>query len=152
MPATDAAAKVLSYGETVLRAGDLELLEAGRDAWLNDQLIAFKVGHWGRDQIACAAILEHPACPRPPCPAPQPPCPPVWRTALQFEHIDRDVLPPGHRVALVPGSMAFLLAMLAEPAEAAPIFAPLHLPDKDLVLFAINNNPDAAQAAGGSHW
>jgi sentrin-specific protease 8 len=40
----------------------------------------------------------------------------------------------------------------ADPSEAQLIFQALALHEKQLVVFAVNDNADVQQAAGGSHW
>lgn len=54
-------------------------------------------------------------------------------------------------VLFVGGAMTFLLYQLAGTGELSGIVAPLELASKQLVLFAVNNNPDS-MAEGGSHW
>ncbi|KAF6263039.1 hypothetical protein COO60DRAFT_533362 [Scenedesmus sp. NREL 46B-D3] len=51
----------------------------------------------------------------------------------------------------MPGAATFLL-LNSDPTEAAIIFDALKLDEKQLVLFAVNDNPDVEWAAGGAHW
>lgn len=145
----DDAAKILSYGDTVLRACDVYLLQKP-DAWLNDALIAFKVGACARPRrhgsLAWHGIAWH----RPT--GGRTGTTPVGRAPrLQFEHLDRDELPSGHDVSFIPGAMTLLLA-LAPAEEACLLLRPLRLHARGLVLFALNDNDDPDRASGGSHW
>ncbi|XP_020101760.1 NEDD8-specific protease 1 [Ananas comosus] len=55
----------------------------------------------------------------------------------------------GDRLLLVSPSVAFWIANAPDAADAVE---PLRLRDRDLALFAVNDNPDVALAEGGSHW
>nr|CAD1817582.1 unnamed protein product [Ananas comosus var. bracteatus] len=55
----------------------------------------------------------------------------------------------GDRLLLVSPSVAFWIANAPDTADAVE---PLRLRDRDLALFAVNDNPDVALAEGGSHW
>jgi len=53
-------------------------------------------------------------------------------------------------VLLIGGAMTFLIANGGE--DVPGIVAPLGLAARRLVLLAVNNNPYADEAGGGSHW
>ncbi|XP_057748679.1 NEDD8-specific protease 1 [Arachis stenosperma] len=59
---------------------------------------------------------------------------------------------PSQDTLLVPPSIAFWI-MKCPVAEALKDFIePLHLSDKELVIFPVNDNEDVGKAEGGSHW
>jgi sentrin-specific protease 8 len=67
-----------------------------------------------------------------------------------FEWLAREAfLQPG--LLLVDGSSTYLLANLG-PEGAAVVLQPLGFAAAQVVLFAVNNNPDVQQPEGGSHW
>ncbi|KAI3435908.1 hypothetical protein D9Q98_001966 [Chlorella vulgaris] len=69
---------------------------------------------------------------------------------FHFEYLAREVHPTQNEMLLVPGNSTFLLSNLGR--EGLPVvLKPLGFP-KQLVLFAINDNPDVTEAEGGSHW
>lgn len=70
-----------------------------------------------------------------------------------FEYLAREAFPGLEPcLLLVPGSAAYLLASLGD-GGAAVVLEPHGFPSStQLVLFAVNNNPDASVAGGGSHW
>lgn len=144
--------KVLSWGDTVLRHTDVELLRG--DHWLNDTVIGFQVGLC---RAACSSIHPmHVHSSRPVIQSPLTPWGPPRRPPLrmQFERLADGVdgaLPPRCAV-FVPPAMAFLLCHLPDPQEAGPLFAGTGLDSHPLALLAVNNNRDVDQAAGGSHW
>ncbi|CAL8468357.1 g7897 [Coccomyxa elongata] len=49
------------------------------------------------------------------------------------------------------GSLSFLL-LHGDPLDLEAMVAPLKLRERELVLFACNDNPDPSSAGGGSHW
>ncbi|KAL6195703.1 hypothetical protein ACLB2K_031321 [Fragaria x ananassa] len=54
-------------------------------------------------------------------------------------------------ILLIPPSITFW--MMNCPAESLKDFLdPLHLPDKKVVIFPVNDNDDVSEAEGGSHW
>lgn len=55
------------------------------------------------------------------------------------------------RVLLVDCSASFFLSVVEEE-DASVVTAPLRLAERDLVLFAVNDNQQPAVANGGSHW
>lgn len=59
---------------------------------------------------------------------------------------------PSKDVLLVPPSIAFWIMNCPVIESLKDFVEPLHLPDKKLVLFPINDNDDVSQAEGGSHW
>ncbi|KAL4458549.1 hypothetical protein ABPG75_013414 [Micractinium tetrahymenae] len=72
-----------------------------------------------------------------------------------FEYLAREAFPGlAPRLLLIPGSAAYLLACLgANGGGAAVVLEPHGFPARtQLALFAVNNNPDATAAGGGSHW
>ncbi|KAF8062049.1 NEDP1 [Scenedesmus sp. PABB004] len=72
--------------------------------------------------------------------------------AFYFEWLAREAHPQlDGAVALVPGAMSYLLAN-SDPSEAALFCGALRLHEMELVIFAVNDNPDVEAAAGGSHW
>ncbi|WIA38264.1 hypothetical protein OEZ86_001604 [Tetradesmus obliquus] len=81
---------------------------------------------------------------------------PLWLNdqiiAFFFEYLTHELHPSlSSKVALMPGATTFLL-LNSDPAESAMIFEALQLHEKELVLFAVNDNPDVEWAAGGAHW
>ncbi|DBA86056.1 TPA: hypothetical protein ACH3X1_005579 [Trebouxia sp. C0004] len=48
--------------------------------------------------------------------------------------------------------MTFLLSQLAGTGDISGIVAPMQLSLKSLICFAVNDNLDAGNAEGGSHW
>ncbi|KAK7262370.1 hypothetical protein RJT34_29939 [Clitoria ternatea] len=59
---------------------------------------------------------------------------------------------PSQDILLVPPSIAFWM-IKCPVAEALKDFVePLHLSDKRLVIFPVNDNDDVDRAEGGSHW
>ncbi|KAJ7557525.1 hypothetical protein O6H91_05G130400 [Diphasiastrum complanatum] len=105
--------KVLSYGDVLLRRGDVELL--GGPYYLNDHIIEF---------FFCY-LASSPASPS-----------------------DSSSDP----VLLVGPSITFWLMHCPDPDGLRAAIAPLKLRDRQLVLFAVNNNEDVEEAGGGSHW
>lgn len=53
---------------------------------------------------------------------------------------------------LVPPSIAFWIMKCPVAETLSDFIEPLHLPDKTLVVFPINDNDDVDRAEGGSHW
>lgn len=53
-------------------------------------------------------------------------------------------------ILLVPPSIAFWI--MNYPLGLYEFLDPLHLPDKKLVIFPVNDNDDVSEAEGGSHW
>uniref|UniRef100_A0A383VRG5 Ubiquitin-like protease family profile domain-containing protein n=1 Tax=Tetradesmus obliquus TaxID=3088 RepID=A0A383VRG5_TETOB len=81
---------------------------------------------------------------------------PLWLNdqiiAFFFEYLTHELHPSlSSKVALMPGATTFLL-LNSDLAESAMIFEALQLHEKELVLFAVNDNPDVEWAAGGVHW
>lgn len=67
-----------------------------------------------------------------------------------FEYLAREAFPqPG--LLLIPGSATFLLANLGRDGSAV-VLEPLRFVAAQVVLFAVNDNPDVEHAEGGSHW
>jgi sentrin-specific protease 8 len=64
---------------------------------------------------------------------------------LSSGHPSRDIL-------LVPPSIAFWIMQCPVAEALGDFLEPLHLSDKALALFPINNNEDVNMAEGGSHW
>ncbi|ESW04163.1 hypothetical protein PHAVU_011G071700 [Phaseolus vulgaris] len=60
-------------------------------------------------------------------------------------HSSQDIL-------LVPPSIAFWIMQCPLVDSLGDFIEPLHLPDKALVVFPINDNDDVDRAEGGSHW
>nr|XP_010922480.1 NEDD8-specific protease 1 [Elaeis guineensis] len=61
-------------------------------------------------------------------------------------------LSPPHPVLLVPPSISFWLSNCPDPVSLSEAVTPLELPQRDLVLFTVNNNSDVTAADGGTHW
>lgn len=59
---------------------------------------------------------------------------------------------PSQDILLVPPSIAFWIIQCPVAEAFKDFLDPLHLSDKELVLFPINNNDDVNEAEGGSHW
>ncbi|CAJ1979365.1 unnamed protein product [Sphenostylis stenocarpa] len=57
-----------------------------------------------------------------------------------------------HDILLIPPSIAFWIMQCPVVETLGDFIEPLHLPDKPLVLFPINDNEDVDRAEGGSHW
>lgn len=150
--------KILDYGDVLLRRQDALLLLG--DNWLNDQVQG--PGLYFDVLITCNAIQpDTPRCPANGAAALSAAVTASARLhALQvigfyFEFLAKEAFPsraPG--LLLIPGSAAYLLASLgAESGGAAVVLEPHGFPGRtQLALFAVNNNPDAAVAGGGSHW
>ncbi|KAL0052682.1 hypothetical protein WJX82_005998 [Trebouxia sp. C0006] len=70
-----------------------------------------------------------------------------------FDYLWREVY-AAHQssVLFVGGAMTFLLSQLAGTGDISGIVAPLQLSSRSLICFAVNDNPDAGNAEGGSHW
>eukprot|EP00873_Tetraselmis_striata_P021248 jgi/Tetstr1/441512/TSEL_029743.t1 len=71
--------------------------------------------------------------------------------AFYFEYLGRECVSRDPPVAFIPPSMTFLLANCGQDG-ASQLIDSLQLGGKQVVVFAVNNNPDAACAGGGSHW
>jgi sentrin-specific protease 8 len=68
-----------------------------------------------------------------------------------FEFLAREAhAQPG--LLLIPGNSTYLLANLGPEAGPAAVLEPLGFGHAQLVLFAVNDNPDVTEAFGGSHW
>eukprot|EP00877_Chromochloris_zofingiensis_P004981 jgi/Chrzof1/14484/Cz09g04150.t1 len=73
--------------------------------------------------------------------------------AFHFEYLSREKYADMQQVvSFMSGATTFLLLNAGSVEETRMIFQPLQLSNKQLVFFAINDNPDVEQAAGGSHW
>ncbi|KAL2328665.1 hypothetical protein Fmac_022092 [Flemingia macrophylla] len=59
---------------------------------------------------------------------------------------------PSRDILLVPPSIAFWILKCPMVEALSDFIEPLHLPDKTLVIFPINDNDDVERAEGGSHW
>lgn len=59
---------------------------------------------------------------------------------------------PSQDILLVPPSIAFWIMKCPVVEALKDFLEPLHLTDKTLVLFPINDNDDVSIAEGGSHW
>ncbi|KAJ7980948.1 NEDD8-specific protease 1 [Quillaja saponaria] len=59
---------------------------------------------------------------------------------------------PSQDILLVPPSIAFWIMNCPVVETLKEFLEPLHLPDKTLVIFPINDNDDVRKAEGGSHW
>lgn len=59
---------------------------------------------------------------------------------------------PSQDILLVPPSIAFWIIQCPVVEALKDFLDPLHLCDKKLVLFPINNNDDVNISEGGSHW
>lgn len=59
---------------------------------------------------------------------------------------------PSQDILLVPPSIAFWIMKCPVIEALKDFLEPLHLTDKTLVIFPINDNDDVSQAEGGSHW
>ncbi|RDY08223.1 NEDD8-specific protease 1, partial [Mucuna pruriens] len=59
---------------------------------------------------------------------------------------------PSPDTLLVPPSIAFWIMKCPVADGLSDFIEPLHLPDKTLVIFPINDNDDVDRAEGGSHW
>ena len=59
---------------------------------------------------------------------------------------------PSQDILLVPPSIAFWIMKCPVVEALKDFLEPLHLSDKALVIFPINDNDDVSQAEGGSHW
>ncbi|KAI5666138.1 hypothetical protein M9H77_15991 [Catharanthus roseus] len=55
-------------------------------------------------------------------------------------------------ILLVPPSIAFWIKECPDTASLKDFLEPLHLSNRKLILFPINDNDDASIAEGGSHW
>ncbi|BFG34322.1 hypothetical protein CerSpe_205960 [Prunus speciosa] len=55
-------------------------------------------------------------------------------------------------ILLVPPSIAFWIMNYPVGQCLTEFLEPLHLPEKKLVIFPINDNDDVSKAGGGSHW
>ena len=127
---------VLSYHDVLLRKSDVELLKGTE--WLNDQIIAFAFELFSREEFASANdhILLIPGA----------------ATYLLISSGACDTHPlllplPAHPLLCHPHPHH-----IAGPSMAPVILDPLDFQNKSFVFFALNNNPDATAAQGGSHW
>ncbi|KAE8656715.1 NEDD8-specific protease 1 [Hibiscus syriacus] len=59
---------------------------------------------------------------------------------------------PSQDILLVSPSIAFWITNCPDVDGLKDFLEPLKLPDKNLVLFPVNNNDDVSLAEGGSHW
>lgn len=59
---------------------------------------------------------------------------------------------PSQDILLVPPSIAFWILQCPFAEALKDFLEPLHLSEKELVLFPVNNNEDVNAAEGGSHW
>ncbi|KAJ9523635.1 hypothetical protein QJQ45_007288 [Haematococcus lacustris] len=123
------AARVLSYGDVLLREGDLALLDPPN--WFNDQLISFFFELLSREEGVAVCG------PRPGgAPGPVLLVPPSLTFLLsmlgQWQELD---------AFLAPLQVQLSSHQLLEPVAK-----------RQLVLFALNNNTDSTAANGGSHW
>ncbi|KAL8516109.1 hypothetical protein ACS0TY_014692 [Phlomoides rotata] len=59
---------------------------------------------------------------------------------------------PSEDILLVPPSIAFWIKECPDEASLKDFVQPLHLSQKQLMIFPINDNDDVAMAEGGSHW
>ncbi|KAI4322218.1 hypothetical protein L6164_021930 [Bauhinia variegata] len=59
---------------------------------------------------------------------------------------------PTKDILLVPPSIAFWIMQCPVVESLRDFLEPLHLSEKTLVIFPINNNDDVSLAEGGSHW
>ncbi|TYI80337.1 hypothetical protein E1A91_D05G081800v1 [Gossypium mustelinum] len=59
---------------------------------------------------------------------------------------------PSEDILLVPPSIAFWITDCPDVDGLKDFLEPLKLPDKNLVIFPVNNNDDVSLAEGGSHW
>ncbi|KAG6629328.1 hypothetical protein I3843_14G078000 [Carya illinoinensis] len=59
---------------------------------------------------------------------------------------------PTKDILLVPPSIAFWIMNCPVVESLQDFLQPLHLPDKKLVIFPVNDNDDVSKAEGGSHW
>lgn len=59
---------------------------------------------------------------------------------------------PSQDILLVPPSIAFWIIQCPVAEALGDFIEPLHLPDKTLVIFPVNDNDDVDRAEGGSHW
>ncbi|PIN01402.1 Sentrin-specific cysteine protease (Ulp1 family) [Handroanthus impetiginosus] len=55
-------------------------------------------------------------------------------------------------ILLVPPSIAFWIKECPDVASLKDFVEPLHLSQKKLIIFPINDNADVSMAEGGSHW
>ncbi|XP_059144786.1 sentrin-specific protease 8-like [Physella acuta] len=99
---------VLSFGDSLLRKSDLDLLMEPN--WINDKIITFCFEYYEKEQ---------------------------------FNH-------SADRIALISPSIAQLMRF-ATVEDLAVLLEPLHLPSKQYVFVAINDNADPSQV-GGTHW
>lgn len=59
---------------------------------------------------------------------------------------------PSEDILLVPPSIAFWIKECPDSASLQEFLEPLHLPQRKLIIFPINDNSDVSIAEGGSHW
>lgn len=59
---------------------------------------------------------------------------------------------PTQDILLVPPSISFWIMNCPFPESLKDFVEPLKLPEKKVVIFAVNNNEDVSQAEGGTHW
>lgn len=59
---------------------------------------------------------------------------------------------PSDDILLVSPSIAFWIKECPDPASLKDFMEPLHLSQRKLILFPINDNSDVCMAEGGSHW
>lgn len=140
--------KVLSYGDSLLLQDDVLLLAGPH--WLNDK-VPRSMGRSGRLGDRCKGCRYWGSV----LPPPLPPAADASSIHLQligfyFEYLATEVV-PRRGVVLVPGAETFLLANLG-PAGGAVVLEPLGFAACRLALLAVNDNPDASAAEGGSHW
>ncbi|GMJ13885.1 hypothetical protein like AT5G60190 [Hibiscus trionum] len=59
---------------------------------------------------------------------------------------------PSQDILFVSPSVAFWITNCPDVDDLKGFLEPLKLPDKNLVIFPVNNNDDVSLAEGGSHW
>ncbi|KAG8371379.1 hypothetical protein BUALT_Bualt13G0081700 [Buddleja alternifolia] len=59
---------------------------------------------------------------------------------------------PSNDILLVPPSIAFWIKECPDVASLKDFVEPLHLPQRKLIIFPINDNADVTMVEGGSHW
>lgn len=136
--------KVLSYYDVLLRRLDVEQLDGPH--WLNDQvglMLLDDACRWCKNHTTASMhgfnAYQTPAC------SPQ-------IISFWFEYLSRERFESAQdTIALVPPPTAFLL-LHTDPSVSTELLTPLKLPTKQLVLFAVSDNPDTEHAGGGSHW
>ncbi|KAJ9523737.1 hypothetical protein QJQ45_020155 [Haematococcus lacustris] len=158
------AARVLSYGDVLLREGDLALLDPPN--WFNDQpgwlvcppqLISFFFELLSREEGVAVCGLRPGGAPGPVLLVP-----PsltfllsMLGTRGQWQELDAFLAPlqvqlSRHQLLEPAPTPPRLSHHTAEP-QPAP-FTASQVAKRQLVLFALNNNTDSTAANGGSHW